>query len=71
MDGSSEYLTTTRAAELLGSSAAYIRQLHRQGKLPCDRVEGTGGRPGPRLFVRRHVEELIVKRVAKHLQRAL
>ena len=68
MDGSSEYLTTTRSGQLLGASPAYILQLHRQGRLRAIRVEGAGGKPGPRLFLRRDVMELAAQRVVTHLR---
>ena len=68
MDGSSEFLTTTRASERLGASMRYIRDLVKQGTLRTVRVEGRGGKLWTRLIRRADVEALIVKRVTKHLR---
>ena len=69
-EASAEWVTSTRASELVGSSPSYILQLQRQGKLRAIRVEGAGGKPGPRLFRRADIVQLIVKRVTKAMARA-
>ena len=70
VQSATEFVTTSRAAELLGSSMRYVRDLVKAGTLPSSRVESCHGRVWGTLIRRRDVETLIVKRVTKHLQRA-